>query len=80
MPSRVDMDSATCSVQVHDTHFIGICCSPKFEGKTHKQINEMVDAIAEEVGVKGRVKLLCQPPSKWHMLKRRSRHKWDFDW
>ncbi|CAJ1364621.1 unnamed protein product [Effrenium voratum] len=64
---------------VWDTDFMGICCSPKFEGKTHKEINEMVDELAAQVGMRGRVRLLCQPPSRWHMLKRRARSRWDFD-
>eukprot|EP00933_Yihiella_yeosuensis_P072459 TRINITY_DN80843_c0_g1_i1.p1 TRINITY_DN80843_c0_g1~~TRINITY_DN80843_c0_g1_i1.p1 ORF type:complete len:164 (+),score=19.51 TRINITY_DN80843_c0_g1_i1:91-582(+) len=64
---------------VWDQHFIGIMCSPKFEGKSHKEINDMVDSICDEVGMKGRVRILCQPPSRWHMMKRRTRKRWDFD-
>mmetsp|Transcript_140972 Transcript_140972/g.351519 ORF Transcript_140972/g.351519 Transcript_140972/m.351519 type:complete len:173 (-) Transcript_140972:103-621(-) len=64
---------------VYDMHFVGIICSPKFEGKSHKEMNAMVDACAEEVGMGGRVRCICQPPSRWHMMRRRSRHRWDFD-
>mmetsp|Transcript_24640 Transcript_24640/g.43938 ORF Transcript_24640/g.43938 Transcript_24640/m.43938 type:complete len:145 (-) Transcript_24640:18-452(-) len=64
---------------VWDKHFIGIMCSPKFEGKSHKEINAMVDDIADEVGMRGQVRIVCQPPSKWHMMKRRTRKRWDFD-
>eukprot|EP00930_Biecheleria_cincta_P050433 TRINITY_DN35601_c0_g1_i1.p1 TRINITY_DN35601_c0_g1~~TRINITY_DN35601_c0_g1_i1.p1 ORF type:complete len:151 (+),score=17.34 TRINITY_DN35601_c0_g1_i1:91-543(+) len=73
-------NNLTFTNYVWDKHFIGICCSPKFEGKSHKEMNELVDDICDEVGMKGRVRLLCHPPSRWHMMKRRSRKKWDFDW
>ena len=34
---KMTSNSTTCQlVQVWDQHFIGIMCSPKFEGKTHK--------------------------------------------
>mmetsp|Transcript_32060 Transcript_32060/g.74889 ORF Transcript_32060/g.74889 Transcript_32060/m.74889 type:complete len:155 (+) Transcript_32060:30-494(+) len=65
---------------VWDMHFIGICCSPKFEGKSHKEINKMVEDICAEVGMQGRVQMICHPPSRWHMMRRRARRRWDFDW
>eukprot|EP00931_Biecheleriopsis_adriatica_P098908 TRINITY_DN73094_c0_g1_i1.p1 TRINITY_DN73094_c0_g1~~TRINITY_DN73094_c0_g1_i1.p1 ORF type:complete len:148 (+),score=25.42 TRINITY_DN73094_c0_g1_i1:30-473(+) len=72
-------NNLTFTNYVWDKHFIGIICSPKFEGKTHKEINQMVDDICDEVGMKGRVRLMAQPPSRWHMMKRRTRRRWDFD-
>ncbi|CAK9064549.1 Hypothetical protein SCF082_LOCUS33211 [Durusdinium trenchii] len=64
---------------IWDEFFIGIMCSPKFEGKTHKEMNQMVEDLAAEVGMSGRVRMICQPPSRWHMMRRRTRKRWDFD-
>ncbi|CDJ43020.1 hypothetical protein, conserved [Eimeria tenella] len=50
---------------VYDQHFYGILCSPLFEGKSYKQINAMVDRVLEPLGLGGRVKLHCQPPSRF---------------
>eukprot|EP00434_Breviolum_minutum_P006883 symbB.v1.2.006074.t1/scaffold332.1/size322744/9 len=72
-------NNITFQTHVWDQHFIGIMCSPKFEGKTHKEINRMVEELCEEVGMGGRVRILCQPPSRWHMMKHRTRRRWDFD-
>eukprot|EP00929_Paragymnodinium_shiwhaense_P039175 TRINITY_DN20600_c0_g1_i1.p1 TRINITY_DN20600_c0_g1~~TRINITY_DN20600_c0_g1_i1.p1 ORF type:complete len:195 (-),score=30.28 TRINITY_DN20600_c0_g1_i1:282-809(-) len=63
-----------------DAHFKGICCSPKFEGKSFKEINAMVEECAEEVGMGGRISMFCQPPSKWHLMRRRGRRRWTGDW
>mmetsp|Transcript_61751 Transcript_61751/g.170785 ORF Transcript_61751/g.170785 Transcript_61751/m.170785 type:complete len:191 (-) Transcript_61751:140-712(-) len=64
---------------VWDMHFVGVICSPKFEGKTHKEMNAMVEECCEAVGMKGRVKLICHPPSRWHMMRRRARKRWYLD-
>mmetsp|Transcript_65577 Transcript_65577/g.125079 ORF Transcript_65577/g.125079 Transcript_65577/m.125079 type:complete len:170 (-) Transcript_65577:65-574(-) len=64
---------------VYDMHFMGILCSPKFEGKTFKEINAMVNACAAEAGMEGRVRMICQPPSRWHMLRKRARKRWNLD-
>mmetsp|Transcript_69414 Transcript_69414/g.140605 ORF Transcript_69414/g.140605 Transcript_69414/m.140605 type:complete len:146 (+) Transcript_69414:1-438(+) len=64
---------------VWDQHFIGIMCSPKFEGKTHKEMRQMVEDLCAEVGLPGRVHMICQPPSRWHMMKARTKRRWDFD-
>merc|ERR1711939_1069650 len=64
---------------VWDQHFKGICLSPKFEGKSTKQMLEMVEACCREVGMEGRVHLICQPPSRWHKMKRLHRRRWTID-
>eukprot|EP00927_Polykrikos_kofoidii_P011423 TRINITY_DN14844_c0_g1_i1.p1 TRINITY_DN14844_c0_g1~~TRINITY_DN14844_c0_g1_i1.p1 ORF type:complete len:206 (-),score=25.95 TRINITY_DN14844_c0_g1_i1:106-723(-) len=64
---------------VWDMHFRGICCSPKFEGKTYKEINDMVNALCKEVGMEGRVRMTCEPPSRWFKLRRLNRKRWHID-
>jgi len=65
---------------VYDMHFKCIMCSPQFEGKTRYQMKEMVESCAEEVGVKrGMIKMVLAPPSRFHMLKRPKRKRWDID-
>ncbi|CDJ68261.1 hypothetical protein, conserved [Eimeria necatrix] len=53
---------------VYDQHFYGILCSPLFEGKSYRQINAMVDRVLEPLGLGGRVKLHCQPPSRFEAI------------
>mmetsp|Transcript_15616 Transcript_15616/g.35887 ORF Transcript_15616/g.35887 Transcript_15616/m.35887 type:complete len:133 (+) Transcript_15616:43-441(+) len=74
---RVDLNFGRISAW--DRHFKGICCSPKFEGKTFAEINTMVEECCKEVGMEGRVRMICQPPSRWHMMRRRARRRWDLD-
>lgn len=64
---------------VYDQHFYGILCSPLFEGKTYAQINAMVDRLLEPIGLKGRVKLHCQPPSRFEKLRGRLRWRWQLE-
>mmetsp|Transcript_126196 Transcript_126196/g.200156 ORF Transcript_126196/g.200156 Transcript_126196/m.200156 type:complete len:155 (+) Transcript_126196:70-534(+) len=64
---------------VYDMHFTGIMCSPKFEGKSYKEIHDMVNACCAEVGMEGRVRMICQPPSRWHMMRKRARKRWNLD-
>ncbi|SJK86498.1 conserved Plasmodium protein, unknown function [Babesia microti strain RI] len=69
----------TFGTHLHDSHFMGILCSPSFEGKTYKEINSMVDKVLESIGLKGRVRLHCQPPSKFNKMYRHTRWKWNLD-
>lgn len=64
---------------VYDQHFYGILCSPFFEGKTYVQINAMVDRVLEPIGLKGRVKLYCQPPSRFENMRHRLRWRWQLE-
>nr|PVC49762.1 hypothetical protein MACL_00002782 [Theileria orientalis] len=54
------------STYVQDEHFYGILCSPLFEGKTYSEMNEMVNGVLEPLNLKGRVRLNCQPPSRYN--------------
>ncbi|KAK1441950.1 hypothetical protein BgAZ_502820 [Babesia gibsoni] len=67
------------STYVYDEHFYGILCSPLFEGKTYTEINAMVDEILEPLGLKGAVKLNCQPPSKFFKLRNHVRWRWNLN-
>lgn len=64
---------------VYDQHFYGILCSPLFEGKTYGQINAMVDSVLKPIGLKGRVKLHCQPPSRFEKMRHRLRWRWQLE-
>ncbi|KAL8424588.1 hypothetical protein Efla_003704 [Eimeria flavescens] len=64
---------------VYDQHFYGILCSPVFEGKTYGQINAMVDRVLEPIGLKGRVKLHCQPPSRFEKMRHRVHWRWQLE-
>ncbi|EKX72959.1 conserved hypothetical protein [Theileria equi strain WA] len=64
---------------VHDEHFYGILCSPMFEGKSYAEINQMIEKILEPLELKGRVRLNCQPPSRYHKLKRHIRWRWNLE-
>merc|ERR1719324_850083 len=64
----------------YDMHFRGILCSPKFEGKTYKEMHTMVNDCAAEAGLpEGRLKMICQPPSRWNMMRKRARRRWNLD-
>ncbi|UVC49731.1 hypothetical protein MACK_003841 [Theileria orientalis] len=67
------------STYVQDEHFYGILCSPLFEGKTYSEMNEIVNGILEPLNLKGRVRLNCQPPSRYNKLKRHIRLRWNLD-
>ncbi|EDO07128.1 uncharacterized protein BBOV_IV007740 [Babesia bovis T2Bo] len=67
------------STYVYDQHFYGILCSPLFEGKSYKEINAMVEQILEPLGLKGCVRLNCQPPSRFHKLRNHIRWRWNVD-
>ncbi|PFH35197.1 hypothetical protein BESB_060840 [Besnoitia besnoiti] len=60
-------NDTTMGNYVYDQHFKGVLCSPLFEGKSYKEINAMVDRVLEDIGLSGRVKLYCQPPSLMHV-------------
>eukprot|EP00389_Voromonas_pontica_P001464 GDKH01002187.1.p1 GENE.GDKH01002187.1~~GDKH01002187.1.p1 ORF type:complete len:137 (-),score=18.23 GDKH01002187.1:94-504(-) len=64
---------------IYDTHFKGILCSPKFEGKTYAEMNRMFNEECFKVGLKKRVKMHCEPPSRFLKMKKFVRHHWNME-
>ncbi|CAD7950000.1 unnamed protein product [Amoebophrya sp. A25] len=64
---------------VFDQHFKGLLCSPKFEGVDPIEMYKMVEREMAQIGLAGRVRLNCQPPSRFHMLHRTVRKRWGID-
>jgi len=64
---------------LRDMYFCGVICSPKFEGKTHRQMNEMVEAAMKTVNLDNRVRFTCEPPSRWIRMKAKTRQRWNLD-
>eukprot|EP00916_Digyalum_oweni_P015346 GHVL01025105.1.p1 GENE.GHVL01025105.1~~GHVL01025105.1.p1 ORF type:complete len:145 (+),score=4.69 GHVL01025105.1:51-437(+) len=62
-----------------DHHFKGILCSPLFEGKSYEEINKLVDDTLDEIGLKGFVRLHCQPPSRYHKMHRMKIQRWNME-
>merc|ERR1712203_813175 len=48
---------------LYDQYFRVILCSPVFEGMTPAQMYQMVDQELDKIKLKGRVRVLCRPPS-----------------
>ncbi|SBT80757.1 conserved Plasmodium protein, unknown function [Plasmodium malariae] len=69
----------TMGHHVHDMHFYGILCSPLFENKSYKEMNSMVEKLMSEINLAGRVKLHCQPPSRFNKMKKHIRWRWNLE-
>ncbi|KFG60835.1 hypothetical protein TGRUB_225720 [Toxoplasma gondii RUB] len=72
-------NDVTMGNYVYDQHFKGVLCSPLFEGKSYKEIYAMVDRVLEDIGLSGRVKLYCEPPSLLHKMKYHVRKHWPLE-
>nr|CEL68982.1 TPA: hypothetical protein BN1204_047090 [Neospora caninum Liverpool] len=72
-------NDTTMGNYVYDQHFKGVLCSPLFEGKSYKEIYAMVDRVLEDIGLSGRVKLYCEPPSLLHKMKYHVRKHWPLE-
>lgn len=53
---------------LYDKHYWGYICSPKFEGKTYKEMKDMLKDLLErcEMG-EGRCRFKLEPPSRWEV-------------
>lgn len=48
-----------------------------FEGKKQSECRAMVQKVLMPIGMAGRVKMLCRPPSEWNMFsKGKIREMW----
>ncbi|CEM05421.1 unnamed protein product [Vitrella brassicaformis CCMP3155] len=66
---------------VYDKHFYGLLCSPLFEGKSYKEMHELVQRELEAAGIeRGRVFLHCEPPSRWNKIQHKHvRWRWNLE-
>ena len=73
-------NNAQMGSHLYDEWFVGVICSPRFEGKSFNQINLMVANTMKLAGVDPiRCRFRCQPPSRHHMLKRDIAKRWPLD-
>mmetsp|Transcript_7324 Transcript_7324/g.14319 ORF Transcript_7324/g.14319 Transcript_7324/m.14319 type:complete len:178 (+) Transcript_7324:233-766(+) len=63
----------------YDILFKGLLCSPLFEGKTYGEMKDMVDQAMTEIGMKGRVYLHCEPPSRYEKMRRLVQKRWPIE-
>ncbi|KAF4658623.1 hypothetical protein FOL46_006888 [Perkinsus olseni] len=65
---------------LYDKHYWGYICSPKFEGKTYKEMKEMLAELLEKCDMtEGRCRFKLEPPSRWEKLKRIRRRRFSLD-
>mmetsp|Transcript_20827 Transcript_20827/g.17777 ORF Transcript_20827/g.17777 Transcript_20827/m.17777 type:complete len:115 (+) Transcript_20827:3-347(+) len=65
---------------LYDKHYWGYICSPKFEGKTYKEMKEMLKELLDKCDMgEGRCRFKLEPPSRWEKLKRIRRRHFSLD-